>query len=293
MYIRRLTSTLALLVGLTACQSPQTTQDDDRLKVATTIAPIASLVEELAGSDVETFVLLPQGNTPESYEPTPIDLAKLADCDLYLYVGELGFERVWVERIRELYPRLTLVRLDEGLYHDHEGHADNGHSHDPHTWTSLRGLHHIAQRIALSLQTARPELAPHLDSTSRGLSARLENYDRLRRAQLDSMASRPRGFVIYHPSLTDYATELPGVEQLVIEQEGKEPSARSLRQLITRARELGVGTVFIQQEFNPELTETIARELGAHTYVINPLGADWWGELRRIDSVLLTPSTKL
>ena len=51
--------------------------------------------------------------------------------------------------------------------------------------------------------------------------------------------------------------------------------------------------VFVQKEFESKLVHSIASELGAQTYEINPLDGDWRGELLRIARALsgTTPST--
>ena len=95
--------------------------------------------------------------------------------------------------------------------------------------------------------------------------------------------------MIYHPSLSEFASEW-SLEQLVIEEDGKEPSPAHLERIIRRAREAGVKVVFVQKEFESKLVHSIASELGAKTYEINPLDGDWQGELLKIANALSQPA---
>lgn len=250
----------------------------DKFRLAVTIAPTASLVEEIAGDRVEVITLLPQGNTPESYEPTPRDLAALARASAYLYVGDLGFERSWLSRIGELYPELSLISLRGACLH-----AADEHHHDPHYWTGIRGIRQMSEQVYEALRG----LDPVGDSVYRaGYLALQERIVALEQETRQRLSMAPsRAFVIFHPSLTDFAEEF-GLRQLVIEQDGKEPTPMQLQTLIQTARELGVRTVFIQKEFDEKLAKSVAEELGAKQVEINPLGADWGEQLRLITSAL-------
>lgn len=277
---------LSLGIGLVSCSSGY--QSSSPAHLSTTIAPVADLVERLAGEDLGVHVLLPQGNTPESYEPTPQDLISLGESASYLYVGNLGFEIAWVERIRALYPELRLVRLDEGLEHNlcASGHHHSPeHLHDPHYWMSFGGIKVMARNVAKALKQEFPERNDYVDSAYRPLELRLDSLltGQGRRAGVETPGER--AFVIYHPSLSYYAEEI-GIKQLVIEQDGKEPSPAQISRLINEAKALGVRYVLVQQEFNPLLTESIAREIGAQTIVIHPLQRDWLTELERVHRLL-------
>ncbi len=287
----------ALLVALVGC-TPRgaKTSDTDRVHIATTIAPVADLVQRIAGDEIEVQILLPEGATPEVYEPTPQDMATLATCQAYLYVGDLGFETSWVKRIAELYPDVRRYRLDAG------GEAldtcdgdDHDHSHDPHYWMSFLGMRIMAGNVLGALIELCPDRAEAYRSAYEAFIAELDQHEHrgAEVASADSITtpvaqSAERAFIIYHPSLTYYAIER-GIAQLVIEHDGKDPSPRQLESIIARARELEARYVFVQQEFSPRLTESIARELGAETIVINPLDRDWLSQLLLIDSLLHRP----
>ena len=80
--------------------------------------------------------------------------------------------------------------------------------------------------------------------------------------------------MIYHPSLT-YLAEEYGLNQMAIEENGKEPSAATLKNLIDKVSDSGAKVIFVQQEFDEKNAATIAKELGLKIVKINPLNYNW------------------
>ena len=276
--------TLLLGIGLLASSCQQGEQRSTRLQIATTIAPAAQVITEIADSLVAVTTLLPQGNNPENYEPTPQAIQALASSTAYFYMGDLGFERSWVERIHTMQPALQLVRLDQDLVgpaHHHSSTSTN--LHDPHYWTSVRGLQSMGKSIYSSLCRIDTTHRVQYDAGYQRFTQRLEHVEQTIKEQLSHIPSR--AFVIYHPSLSEFAEEY-GLKQLVIEQDGKEPTPQHIQALIEEAKKLGVRVVFIQQEFDSKLIESIAKELGARMVVINPLGGSWEEQLLLITRAL-------
>ena len=91
-------------------------------------------------------------------------------------------------------------------------------------------------------------------------------------------AGRQTSFVIYHPILTYFAQE-QHLEQLAIEEEGREPSISQLQQLIDRAIDEDINILFIQKEFANRNIEVFLDATGAKPIEINPLSHDWEGQM--------------
>lgn len=193
---------LLLGIGLLATSCQQGEQRSTRLQIATTIAPAAQVITEIADSLVAVTTLLPQGNNPENYEPTPQAIQALTSSAAYFYMGDLGFERSWVGRIHTMQPALQLVRLDQDLVgpsHLHNGTPTD--LHDPHYWTSVRGLQSMGKSIYSSLCRIDTMHRAQYDAGYQRFTQRLEHVDRTIKEQLSDIPSR--AFVIYHrPSLS-------------------------------------------------------------------------------------------
>lgn len=274
---------LASLLLSTACREEG--GQAGTLPLSATIAPATSMIASIGDSLVSVTTLLPQGNNPENYEPTPQAMQALATSRAYFYMGDLGFERSWIERIHSTQPQLKLIRLDRGLQAHTHSHATSSEDevHDPHYWTSLRGLRAMSSEICTSLIKLDSIHSDHYTQRYGLLQERLTQLEGKLRELLSDLPSR--AFVIYHPSLSEFAEEW-GLEQLVVEEDGKDPTPQHIEGVIRRARESGVRVVFIQQEFDSKLIQSIASELGAETITINPLDGDWEKQLLLIAEAL-------
>lgn len=274
---------LASLLLSTACREEG--GREGALPLSATIAPAASMIASIGDSLVSVTTLLPQGNNPENYEPTPQAMQALATSRAYFYMGDLGFERSWIERIHSTQPQLQLIRLDRGLQGHTHSHATGSKAevHDPHYWTSLRGLRSMGREIYTSLIKLDSTHTDYYAQRYGLLQERLTQLEGKLRGLLSDLPSR--AFVIYHPSLSEFAEEW-GLEQLVVEEDSKDPTPQHIEEIIRRARESGVRVAFIQQEFDSKLIQSIASELGAETITINPLDGDWEKQLLQIAEAL-------
>lgn len=71
--------------------------ENDKINVVSTIFAPYDFVREIAGEQVETTMLLPPGSESHSYEPTPQDIIKIQNSDIFVYVG--GDSDIWVDGI--------------------------------------------------------------------------------------------------------------------------------------------------------------------------------------------------
>ena len=88
-------ASLVLVTLLVACGSQAAPAHHDKLKVITTFSTLNSFVEAVGGDYVTVRNLVPVGASPETYQPTPQDIAALADANLLVENGS-GIE-VWLQ----------------------------------------------------------------------------------------------------------------------------------------------------------------------------------------------------
>lgn len=150
----------------------------------------------------------------------------------------------------------------------------HGHSHahgiDPHIWTSPRALQHMAANAYEAIHALWPDSVKYTENHAR-LQEQLAALDARTAGKI--AASGVRYFIIYHPALTYYARDY-GLQQVAIEDDGKEPSARALARLIEQARRDSVRTIFYQSQFPASAVEVIARDIEAQSVAIDPLKED-------------------
>lgn len=293
-FILSLLVTGFFVFGLSSCKS----SGSDKPIVTVTIAPQAYFAEKIAGDKFDIQTMVPNGNSPESFDPSPNALVNLSHSKAYFRIGQIGFEQAWMDKLEQANPNMKVFDNSKGIalitggehscaHHGHDHAHDHDHDHgeavDPHIWTSPAN----GMAIARNMLDAFIELDPANKSYYEA------NYDKLMKDieqtsdSVDLLLKDMKGksFVIYHPSLTYLANEY-GMEQHAIENEGKEPSAAHLKDLIDKVRESGAHVIFIQQEFDEKNARMISDELGIKVVQINPLSYDWNKEMIDIAKAL-------
>jgi ABC-type lipoprotein release transport system permease subunit/ABC-type Zn uptake system ZnuABC Zn-binding protein ZnuA len=247
--------------------------------VTVTIEPQRWFAEKIAGERFSVHTAVPVGQSPETYDPAPHEMARISRSKAYFRIGRIGFEQVWMKTIRENNPQLAFFDLSEGVRWLKNEMPDNEteehHSHgefDPHIWNATDHARIIARNTLQAFISLDPTNESEYRSRYEQLLREIDDTERTLHGLLDTLSHR--AFVIYHPALTYFAAEF-GLVQLAIEAEGKEPSAVSMKTLIDQARAGQVRVVFVQQEFDRKHARQVAKEIGARVIVINPLDVHW------------------
>lgn len=250
-------------------------KDEGKPVVTVTIEPLRYFAEQIGGDKFNVVTMVPGGVSPETYEPTAQQMAGLTESVLYIKVGNLGFERTWMTRFKANAQHLIVVDGSEGIV-PLPSCDGNG---DPHTWTSPANALQIARNIYQSMALIDSKDSMYFKERLDSLCERIMVID----TKMDSMLSKAacKSFIIYHPALTYLARDYK-LRQLPIEDNGREPSAASLKQLIDEARSSGTKLMFVQKEFANRNTETVVKATGAATVEINPLSYDWENEILKI-----------
>lgn len=261
---------------LTACNGGK---KDQRPILTVTIEPLRYLTEQIAGKDFKVVTLVPNGNSPEIYEPTPSQIAHLQQSAAFFALGHLGFEAQWIDKFSELYPKMPVCKADEGLSLIKETSSHESHTHgvDPHVWFSPRNMQQMSDSISQVLCRIFPEKESLFKANTLRLQAEISATDDSIRTLLKN---RFVAFVCYHPTLTYFAREYSCL-QIPIEAHGKEPSAKVLQKLIQEAKIHRVKVVLVEKEFDLRYASLIAQELGAQTVQINTLSYEWRKEILR------------
>ena len=69
------------------------------------------------------------------------------------------------------------------------------------------------------------------------------------------------------------------MEQISIEDDGKEPNPSHLKAVIDTCRAKKIKIVFIQNQFDVANANAIAKEIGGEVIAIDPLNPDWKAEM--------------
>jgi zinc transport system substrate-binding protein len=275
---------------ITGCKPRQA--EDGKPVITVTILPLKYFAGQLAGEHFRINVLVPPGVSHHNYDPTPKQLRELEESKALFMVGQLGFEKGWIPKMRSNYRNLPIFDLSEGISlildeegeggHDHgDEHQEesDGHSHegvDPHFWMSVTEARKIAVTMAGGLIQADPSCKQLIESNLRTLTARLDSLETVLAGKLNNLTHR--SFLIFHPALAYIARDY-NLTQHSMELGGKEPTASHFRKLVDLAVAEKINTVFIQKEYDQENARSLARETGSRIVTIDPMSPDWFREM--------------
>ena len=91
--------------------------------------------------------------------------------------------------------------------------------------------------------------------------------------------------MIYHPAFTYYANDY-SIEQISVEQDGKEPSPRQLTSLVEKARQYNISKMLIQPQYSKDKLRALATECGAEIVEVDPLSEDIMAEIERVTTII-------
>lgn len=278
---------ICILFSLTACKEKTPRQRT----VSVSILPQQYLVKRIAGDHLQVNVMIPPGMNPATCDLSTGQLKKLYDSDICFTVGYLPFELTHLypvlknrEQLKVINHSENLTLLSGGCGHQHDSHHEHG-GVDPHIWLSPAYAQKMATTIYQVLSEQYPEQAQEFKTNYESLTQDIDNI--ANKAEQVLKDKKDKTFLIYHPALTYLANDY-GMEQISIEDEGKEPNPAHLKEIIDLAREKNIRIIFIQSQFDMSNAESVARQIGAHVISIDPLSADWLGEMNKLIRIFET-----
>jgi zinc transport system substrate-binding protein len=284
---------LFLVPSLFASGKKEMPEQKEKPIIAVSILPQSYFVQQIAGSLVDVVVLVGEGQSPHSYEPTPRQMAQLAQAQCWVISGT-DFEVSLVPKITALYPELKIVDGTQGVafrfleQHDHEGEmaeSPQGIEIDRHTWLGWENSLILSRHVKDALLEMLPEQRETIQNNYSQLVQDInDTFEELKDslAQLDG-----RTVFVYHPSFGYFFDEF-GIVQEAVETGGKEPTAKSLGDLIAKAKEDQVAAIFVQVQFPVRAATTVAEAVGAQVISLDPLAEDWLGNIRQMGTALLS-----
>jgi ABC-type Zn uptake system ZnuABC Zn-binding protein ZnuA len=286
---------ILLTLAAVACtsQAPSQANQTTTPRVLVVENFLADIVQNVAGERLTVLSLIPGGVDPHSYQPTPQDVARIAESDL-LILNKLGMEEaletvllnaggdfILVEASAGLVDRAEKETHDEDETHLHEEEHDEdethlheedhgedaGHHHDgdPHFWLNPLNVITYVENIRDGLIQVDPEGAQEYSQNAEAYIVQLKDLDAWIVEQVDQIPPQRRLLVTNHESLGYFADRygfkvvgaiIPSVTT------GASPSAQDLAALTRQILESGAPAIFLETGTNPRLAEQLVAETG-------------------------------
>ena len=282
---------------LTGCSKNENTIASDKVSVVATIFPQYDFVREIAGEHVELTMLLPPGSESHSFEPTPKDIAKIQDCDMFIYVG--GESDSWIKGILESIDtsKMKIISLmdtvdvveeeivegmenDHGHDHDDDHNHDDDHDHDDdhheeseydeHVWTSPRNTKVIVQAISEVLCDIDKDNSSIYRQNTESYVTKLDELNTDFKNTVDAGVRKTIVFGDRFPFRyfadeygLDYFAAFPGCSTET------EPSAATVAFLIDKVKTENIPVVFHIELSNEKMADTICEATGAKKLLLH------------------------
>ncbi len=257
--------------------------DDGKLNVVATTSIVADVVSNIGGEYVNVEILLPVGADPHSFEPTPQDIAKVADADI-VFANGAGLEAFIDHLLESADATDKIVEVSDGIAllehpnavaeeaheedEDHVEGEEHDHDHaagDPHTWVDPNNVMVWVANVEAALSEVDSANAESYAANAAAYIAELEEVDAWIRDEIGQIPEENRKIVTDHQLLGYYIEEyglemagaiIPGYSSL------SQPSAQELAAIEDAILATGVQAVFVGNTVNPNLAERVAEDTG-------------------------------
>lgn len=258
--------------------------------VLVSVAPYKYLVNRIAADTVSVGLLVPPTASVHTYEPTFKEVLAAGKADMWFRIGETFEPRV-VRALAAHNPRIEFVDLRQGLnLIAGECHCHHGCCHpegmDLHIWLSTHLMKQQARTVATALMRRYPE---HAQKYQQALNEHLKELDALDAEMAEQLAPvRGKTILVTHPAYA-YLCRDYHLHQLPVEIEGKDPAPRQLTELMNRARQLHVKTIYTQSQYPDKAASLIAGQLGAALVKLDPYAENYMQNLRTLSKYFSGP----
>lgn len=281
-------------------EKAQTTDTKEQLIVYTTVYPLQFFTQQIGGDAIKVETIYPPGADEHTFEPSQKDMIKLADADLFIYVG-LGLEG-FVEKAEKALKneKVAFVAAGEHIEFEEDGvdpaaahteqddvhadtatessHSDNDehqheHEHgdiDPHVWLDPVYSIQMAELIKDELIQQMPEKEDQFIKNFNTLSLQLSQInDKF----IDIGKEAKEKEILVSHSAYGYWEKRYGIKQISISglSTSNEPSQKELERIVQTAKEHHLHYIFFEQNVSSKLTETVQKEIGAEALILHNL----------------------
>jgi zinc transport system substrate-binding protein len=273
--MKRLIASAALIILFVFCQAYGA---DKKISIVTSIFPQYDFVREIAKDKAELFQLLPLGAESHSFEPTPKDIIKIKNCDIFIYTGGEG--DAWINQIlssidvknKQIISAIKLVNaveeeIVEGMQEEEEEHEKGGEEeaeYDEHVWTSPKNAKIIVKAISEALIKADAQNAQFYKQNT---AEYIEKIDTLDKNFEDIVKNSKRKTIIFADRFPfryfadayglKYFAAFPGCSTET------EASAATIKFLIDKVKAEKIPVIFHIELSNEKMADTISEATGA------------------------------
>ena len=256
----------ALLTGCSAGRTSRFMAHDGRLKIATTVAPITSIVSSVAGDRADVRGLIPEGADSHTFEPPPSAAGVLANADV-VFVNGLKLEDPTKELAQENRKKggevvelgTRTITPDQYIY-DFAFPRKAGKP-NPHLWTDPPYAEDYARIVRDTLVRRDPRNAAAYEANYDRFAAQADGLDHAMQAASATVPKRE--LLTYHDAYAYFAAhygwKVIGAIQV---SSFEDPTPKEVSALIHQIRGEHVPAIFGSEVFPSKVLAQIGQETG-------------------------------
>ncbi|MDQ4149644.1 MAG: metal ABC transporter substrate-binding protein [Actinomycetota bacterium] len=275
---------LAALLVLPGCGAA-TPAASGRPAVVAALYPLAFLAEGVGGDEIEVVNLGAGAGDPHDLELTPRQVRTIREAALVVHMGrrfqpgveavteQMPQERIFqVLSLPEVASELRRVEPEDGHEGQEKGSEGDDHAldYDPHVWLDPILTQEVVRALGAKLSAVDRENAEEHTRGAEELAGRLGQLDQRFREGLADCARRE---IVTSHSAFGYLAARYGLTEVGITglSPEAEASPRRMAEVASFARQRAVETIFFEKTVSPRIAESLAREVGVSTDVLDPI----------------------
>jgi ABC-type Zn uptake system ZnuABC Zn-binding protein ZnuA len=271
---------LSLVVASASCSSTDTSDTnaigcglgdavDGSLQIATTVAPITSIVANIAGdTDVSIVGIVPEGTNSHTFEPKPSDAATLESADVIFINGLVLEEPTKDLALANLKDGAAICELGTEILPESDYIYDfsfprEGGKPNPHLWTNPPMAKAYAQVVRDVLSRRSPSNAATFAANYDAFALKVDALDEAMKTATATIPATQRKLVTYHDAYAYFAKHY-GYSVIGALQPSSfdEPTPKEIADLIDQIKSEGVTAIFGSEVFPSPVLEQIGAETG-------------------------------
>jgi ABC-type Zn uptake system ZnuABC Zn-binding protein ZnuA len=263
-------SMLAASAALAGCGGDEAgSTDGANLRVVTTVAPITSIVANIAGDRVTIDGLVPEGTNSHTFDPPPSAARVLSKADL-VFVNGLKLEEPTKELAEtnmkdgaKLVEIGTKVLPESDYIYDFSFPKEEGKP-NPHLWTDPTYAIKYAAVIRDALVAADADNADYYRANYTTFETRAKALDAALRTDGDTVPAGQRKLLTYHDAYAYFAKTYGWTVIGAIQPKNfEDPTPKEVAALIDQIKAEKIPTIFGSEVFPSKVLNEVGRATGA------------------------------
>ncbi|KKW07773.1 MAG: hypothetical protein UY42_C0006G0008 [Parcubacteria group bacterium GW2011_GWA2_49_16] len=239
-----------------------------KISIVTSFYPLAYVATSVGGSAVLVTNLTQEGSEPHDFDPLPRDMIAIGKADVFIWNG--GGLEPWIMKWQQggfTRPRKTIEMISTLI---ERGNIPLDISEDPHVWLDpliMEKEVEIVRDALIEIDPGHGEL--YTENATRAMSLLIDLDTKFREGLAECAR---RDIIVSHQAFgylgNAYGLHITSIAGIAPDEE---PSSKELARIVEVVRRRGVTHIFFEPTASPKFSETIAREVGAQTLVLDPI----------------------